>query len=582
MMHDPIDARSGYGGEQPSPALIAERLGRGREVSDTLFTGVGSRLQGCATVLNDITAAVEALPRELQGPELIDATAHLSGLGDQAAAITTAFTRERESLAELLCVVMSVGGPVQDLDKTARLLGILALNAHVVAADSVSRETGLTTIAEEATRLSDHAAERIKIFRTAYRRLAEAVQQAGQQQAAFEANHRRSLTDLANGIGRKLAELEQHRVASAGALEETARLTRDVSQGITQAVMALQIGDATHQRLEHVEKALVMSDGLMEGDSAVAGRVLLLQQRQLEDASTRFEGEDRALKEALQQLAERAASIVEQGRAMGRHSGGQQDGSVLAALSGEMRAAGAVLRTYERERRKLDAIAGSVGATVDALLGEVATVRRIERSMRLLSLNATARCDQQDLAAGGFDVIAQQLRDITLRLVGCANGAVGGLERAAALATTFIESSSSAGADRVGEMEAQAARAIALLEGVEGRLDAALAALDGQGPYAVRGLDMAAAEFAGSLAIAQLMSEAAGELATVPAVQLAAAAGVLGEGDAAQALATVRSAYTMAIERQVHDAFVSGTSVEAAAPAATTAAAPSDDEVLFF
>jgi hypothetical protein len=577
MMHDPVDARETSMGT----VRLRDQLGRGRATSDALFTDVGARLQGCAGVLNDITAAVEALPRELQGGEMIDATAHLSGLGDQAAAITTAFVRERDSLAELLCVVAAVSGPVQDLDKTARLLGILALNAHVVAADSNSRETGLTTIAQEATRLSDHAAERIKIFRTAYRRLGETVQQAAHQQAAFEANHRRSLTDLAAGIGRKLDELEQHRTQSAGALEETARLTRDVSQGITQAVMALQIGDATHQRLEHIEKALVIAENLRDDGNAVAGEVLLLQQRQLDDAATRFDNEDRALKDALGQLAQRAGAIVQQGKAIGRESGGQQEGSVLASLSAEMRAAGAVLRTYERERRKLDAMAGTVSSTVHALLGEVDTVRRIERSMRLLSLNATARCDQQDLAAGGFDVIAQQLRDITLRLVGCANGAVGGLERAATLAQTFIESSSSAGADRVGDMEAQAAQAITLLEGVEARLEAALAALDGQGPHAVRGLEMAAAEFANSQAVSHLMAGAAAELGADPTVQLAALASGHGEGEAADTFAALRRAYTMAVERQVHDAFVSGSTVDAAA-ADGIAPAASDDEVLFF
>lgn len=572
MMQDfPIAAAKGAA----RPADLAERLGRGREVSDALFTGVGARLQASAVVLNAITAAVEALPRELEGAELGDATAHLSGLGDQAAAITAAFTVERDSLAELLGVVGSVDGPVADLDKTARLLGILALNAHVVAADAISRETGLTTIAQEASWLSDHAAERIKRFRAAYRHLAETIGKAAEQQAAFERNHRRSLSDLAGGIGRKLADLETHRSQSAGALADAARLTREVSQGVIQAVMALQIGDATHQRLGHVEDALRAAEGLIGGgaEPLAAGQVLLLQQRQLEDAATRFEGEDRALKDALRQLAERAATIVDRGQAIG----GGDNGSVLAELSAEMRAAGTVLRTYERERRKLDAMAASVRATVDDLLAEVDTVRRIERSMRLLSLNATARCDQQDAATGGFDVIAQQLRDITQRLVGCANAAVGGLERAAALAARFIESSSSAGADRVGEMETQAVQAIALLEGVEGRLDAALAALARQGPDAVRGLAMAAAEFAASLALAELMTAAAAELEGDPLVELAASAG-FADSPAAGLLAGLRDAYTMAPERQLHDALVFGAAAaeEQAAPMAT------DDEVLFF
>jgi len=575
-------------------AEMGARLAKGREASDAKFTGIGARLQECATVLNGITLAFEALPRELQSDELTDAITRLADLGSRASAITAAFELERASLSALLESIVAVGEPVIDLDKTNRLLGILALNAHVVAADSGGRTTGLATIAQETTQLSDNAADSIKIFRSRYARLVDTARKAVRHQADFEAGHRRTLTDLAADIACKLAELEHHRAGSVGALAQTAQLTREVSNGVTQAVIALQIGDATHQRLSHVEQALATVERMLAGDGSetsavppeerplVAGQVLLLQQRQLEDTRSRLGMEGDALKVALAQLTVRTGEIVQQGKAIGASGGGEQQGSVLADLSAGMRAAGVALRTYERERRKLDAVAGSVISTTDALLKEVETIRRIEHRMRLLSLNATARCAQQQVGAGGFDVIARQLREITMRLVGSANAAMQGLDRAADLAAALTQNSSSAGADRVGEMEDEAVRAINLLEGVEGRLDLALAALAEQGPRAVLDLEAAATALSGANDISALMGEVADELAALPAVE--AADPLAMEGPSGEVLATLRRAYTMAVERQVHDALMSDTA-RAVTPDDGGAASPSqqsEEAVLFF
>lgn len=578
-------------GEAGTLRQLGTRLAKGREVSDSLFTGIGARMQACATVLNGITHAFEALPRELQSEELTDATVRLADLGGRASAITAAFGLESASLSELLETIAAVADPVIDLDKTTRLLGILALNAHVVAADSDSRTTGLATIAQEASHLSYNAAESIKVFRSAYARLAETVKKAVRQQAEFEGRHRGTLTDLAAGIEGKLGKLERHRAKSVGALGQTALLTREVSSGVAQAVMALQIGDATHQRLSHIEQALDMveqmivtgaSGGLSvscENRPLVAGQVLLLQQRQLDDARAHLDGNGDALRAAFDQLAIRTAEIVQQGKAVGDGDGDQQ-GSVLADLSAEVRAAGTVLRTYERERRKLDSVASTVRSTADDLLKQVETVRRIEHSMRLLSFNATVRCAQQEVDTGGFDVIAQQLREITMRLVGSANAAMQGLARAAELAATFIRNSSSAGADRVGEMESEAGHAIGLLESVEGRLDGALAALALQGPRAVQDLKAAAAAFGEAKALSVLMDEAASEIAAVPFVKAAPA--LTAKGPSADVLAALRCAYTMGAERKVHDAMVMADNTVPGEAETMTVSERLDDEVIFF
>ena len=102
----------------------------------------------------------------------------------------------------------------QDLDKTARLLGILALNAHVVAADTVSRETGThhhRRGSEPAVRSCRRADQDLPRRLSPPRR--DRIRQAAAQQAAFEAN----APPQPDGSGGRWhrpqagAELERHR-----------------------------------------------------------------------------------------------------------------------------------------------------------------------------------------------------------------------------------------------------------------------------------------------------------------------------------------------------------------------------------
>jgi len=547
---------------------IAAALGGPRENIESAFLQVGGRLAQCMGILGRISSVFEALPQDFESRELVEASAGLEALGHEAQRMAVSFAEERRTMASLLGAVGAARWPIEDLHRTVKMIGIVAVNARVVAA-SVDEMDGVEVFTTDIAALSNDAASAVNAFSNLYQRLVGDVQRADAQRGHFEAAHHDTLTGLAQRIGSQLGKVSERRREAAAGSAQTGQMSRQIAARVSAAVSALQVGDNTRQRVEHVEAALGLLDDLMQGRvlpelgedfmldlasrPALADRVCSLQSAQLAATVESFEREVAVAERAFHELAADTADIAVQSKKL---YGNQADGedAPLAALSAEVRLASALLRDCEAERKKLDLVAAEVGATVRSLLEHVEAVQAIEANMRLLSLNATVKCSQLGTRGKALNVIAQQLRELTGETVNSAEAAVGSLDKAAELARAVAAAADADSANQVGQLETEARRAVELLETVDKRLKNALSVLDEDGPQAARLLEEAASAFNGQAGIASAMAKInnrisglCGEDADIIALDGSAATAVFGR---------LRKFYTMESERQLHDRLV--------------------------
>src|SRR5690606_9179076 len=144
----------------------------------------------------------------------------------------------------------------------------------------------------------------------AYRQLTDEVGKAARQRGQFENLHADSLSELADDMDAALAELARQRAISVDSSAETGRVSRQIFGRIANAVMALQVGDATRQRIEHVEAGLaelcrLLEDGSPSDAEQAATAAILggLQVAQLSAATAAFEDDVAEAGEALRDLA---------------------------------------------------------------------------------------------------------------------------------------------------------------------------------------------------------------------------------------------------------------------------------------
>jgi hypothetical protein len=564
---------------------IAADLAAPREAIDGAFVAVGSRLAECADILSRLTETFETLPVDLEGPDLAEATDRLAVVGRRAGEIAVTLGAEQADLNRLVDALRGAAHPISELRRTVKMMGIVAINARVVAASVVSDTEDFGVFTTDIAQLSESAATTIQRFSRTYEALSIVVGEAAMARASFEQAHRDTLSTLATELERDLAEVTEQRLTSVRSSAVTGQMSRAIADKVATTVMALQVGDATRQRVEHVEaalrdlSALILPEGARAehgggGSRTLSDPITELQRQQLAGARETLVLEMASGADALTQLATDVEAVLAHAQEV---YGSAENRSALSELHSAVRRAVTVLRDCESEREKLDRVAVAVSETVGVLLNHVEAVQEIEYKMRLVSLNAAVKCAQLGPRGRALDVIAQQLRTLTGETVVSAHEAVERLNQAAQFSAAFTNATG-AGAGRVGDLEREAAASLTQLETVGMRMKKALVELYDDGPRVADRLHQAVDSLANHGAISEALSD----------IELGIAGLILPRegdhpesGDAAeldQFLATLRKRYTMDAERRVHDAF---TGIEVAPePAADTSETALDD--LFF
>lgn len=523
---------------------IVARLAEPRQEIETAFLNVGELLTKSAGLLDQIGSTFEALPRDLDRPEVNEATDRLTQVGSRARDISDSFAQEQEDILRLVDVVSKANRPITELRKTIRMMGILAVNARIVAA-SVANLEDSDVFTTDIASLSSSAARTIAEFTAIYEKLGQEVQRAAAARDLFERSQAGTLSGLAVRIGSSLDAVTSQRQRSAEGSTETVQMSRAIGQRVMTAVMALQVGDATRQRVEHIEAALRKAADATE---TALDAIAELAAAQLSDTIRTLDADVDEAEQALGALARDAQTITTRSREI--YGSGDQDSSALGRLTAEMRQATAVLQECERERKQLGTVAAEVENTVRVLLQHVAAVQEIEANMRLVSLNAAIKCAQLGPDGAALNVIALQLRSLTNDTVKAAEAAAERLAEAAELALAFSAASGDEASHQMAQLEQDAADGLQLMERVDGRIREALGVLEKAAPLVADYLDGASSGFSNHQAISETLADAQMQL-------VALGSGTVAPPEADSPLASllegIRKSYTMESERQIHD-----------------------------
>lgn len=549
-------------------AALATALAKPRQEIETAFVDVGTRLSEGAAMLNRLTKLFEALPAALQGEEVTEASSQLRAVASKARDLTLDFAKEKADLERLAQVVAAANSPINELRRAVKMMGIVSVNARVTAAGIVGDNEDFEVFTTDIATLSDSARTTIHEFSQVYRQLTAEVEKAAGQRARFDAAHAHTLSELAEKLDETLGALDAQREAAVESSAETGRVSRGIVGRIGSAVMALQVGDSTRQRLEHVEAGLecladilagkpidgvtLDADADADAQAQAVTALSLLEETQLHETAREFADEVGEAEKALAALASDAGTIMARSRNL--YGSGNAEASALTVLSAQLRIATEILRDCEVERGKLEAVAAAVQQTVSVLLGHVAAVQDIEANMRLVSLNAAVRCAQLGPRGASLTVIASQLRELTTETVVAAEAAMSQLDEASALAGAFGAAASGDNAGQIGRLEQQAIHAMTLLSGLDERLATAMESLNADGPKVIALLAAAAKGIDGQVRLSESMDDIAMQIASLSSEPMPAP---LPE-TLTPVLERLRKSYTMEAERRIHTGFFGG------------------------
>ena len=548
---------------------------------------VGARLGDAIPGLSDLAGLFEMLSQSLESEELRAAGLDLQTVARQIEAMAKELTGESKALADLVTLNRAIAERICGLLESSRTITVLVFNVKIEAASLSDTGEDMRSFVEGLHGLAQRAQQALNEYQLTHGKLYDLLHASSETQKSFQDSHQARLLSIAAEIASSVSAVGDRRREIAGPLLEIGAQSQRVGAQIGSCVVALQVGDSTRQRIEHVHAALnIAADGLeadaahrmwaecggaaaAEARGAIVADISRLQSLQLGATLHDFTEEVDTISASLQGLLADADDLAKRGQALFGAGGGESD-SFLETLEHRLEAARAIIDECRRARAIVDRAASAVSATMGDLERRTAGLTEIIIDVTMIGTNALLKSSRLGDRGKGLSVIAQELRTYAARIVEGIEHLPAALREVTAFVEQFSEAGRAHGADHLIALDERMLSAIGSFKASGATMTDALARL-GRETSEVRGM---LGEAATRLVDNRDDISAALRRAVAEIDDLADGVGETDAGSSICAAALdqlLRASYTMASEREIHDDFVG--------EAATDARAASDDEI---
>ncbi|MBR1329100.1 chemotaxis protein [Bradyrhizobium ottawaense] len=379
-------------------ARVGQELGRGHLIFKELNQGLatlsgelsGAEIEGAATALQEITARLSELAQALPAESAL-----LETIGKS--------TAEASSL-------------LKPLFKHIGMITIIARSARIEAASLDGDREGFLAFTQEAYDLGRAVQRSIEGCARDQQRLSEAVATASGRQKEFESRYRAQLVSESAELGAAYSGLRDQRSKSSHLADRASASTRKIAEAVGSAIISLQAGDSTRQRLEHVshglglasESASSLVPETVPSDDGV-GAICRLQAAQLRDAQREFGGDVGQIVGALTAILHDAGSVVGHGRTLfGGEDGGSS--SFLARIKQTLAHASTLIPTCEGAGRSVDDALAIVEDTLAKFRQAISGLAEATVDITLIGMNAGLKASHLGSRGSAFVVIANELK----------------------------------------------------------------------------------------------------------------------------------------------------------------------------
>lgn len=570
----------------PEILAVCDRLGAVSRTIEGQFLKTGDVLANAVGGVGELIAALDALSKALDQSMVAATTRDLTTAAAGLRELPDSLTGRGLALEKLETLSRDLAGHIVDMHQNLAYLRVVALYIKIAAGGVEGDDGGFALFAQEIADSIALGREHLEAFDEDLRLLDHDLRSALIYESNLRVRCAELTADTPDAIDANAAQLADQREQVAGVAKQVGQLARDTRKKVGEVLMALQIGDITRQRAEHVQFGLQLLDGLAPDlDDArrehVRSAMLTLLRAQLAATIQDFGVEMAAIERNMTGIAADTRQILQlQELAYGRADRSNDD--FLGRLETHV---GKAL-TLVDEMAAADQVALEVGQTVAAAAGRLSQridgVRRIQAGVHHMALNATLRCARIGDQGKPITVIAVELRGHAHKLEEAADRTLAGVETliGGAAGLGGGETSGDPGTATISEV---LQTALARIREAGGSGD--IVELAKQGGSVVEAMNQAAARMDCRREIGLLLDAASAALDALPSAPFEAdrpADEVL-----SACLAALYGQYSMVQERDVHRAVVGdpAPAAGAAAPAETPVEAPAAeldlDDVFF-
>ena len=571
---------------QASAKLVKDFENNDRAALDTMLLGAHSQVEArfldggtvLLSIMDVIAKLIGSLDRLTGSLDQETTQGTVGGIlktAERLAALPSREAGRQESFETLSMTAAKMHSHVCDMQETMRYLRTFALTAKITGAGIPD----FAGFAEEILERIQSGSSEVNRFASQLSTLDAQLRRARGFAATIATEYSKTVPQIVTDLRENAAKVGTHHQKLGKIAQDVSRLARGVQSKIATVLSALQIGDITRQRIEHVQASfrlyeeLVASDATLNADAKarMMNVVYHLAAAQLAEMVEDFQRESRNVVRNMSGFVDDTRRIMQLRDAMTQ--GGDGDGqNFLRTLEGSVEAGAALVGRVKAASGEADQVAASTTGTAKDLLAAITVIRAIKSDINYMALNTNLRCSRLGEEARSINVVTAELRLFAAKLEESAETVVQQLT----ILDDAAKGLSANGATGADTIDQPLADALQMIRDAGATMDTHLAELAAEGEQMFNqvGRSIKTLDFESELG--DVLERCAAELAHLAGPDiadisdLAAKAEELGQ--------RIHKTYTMAQERSVHQHFLPATAASAPAVETAPAASSGDDE----
>jgi hypothetical protein len=361
---------SGIGRLNPmaDAALADIAIGAATSIEDVgsrieeVFAKVGGDLGQAHAIFEELARDLGTASRELSGSNIEGASVALQDIAARLSSLAEVLPSESSLLGAIGDRAAQTSALLRHLIKHIQMIRVIARSSRIEAATLDGNRGDFIGFTQEVSDLAHSAQISIVACSKDQEQLSDALAVALSRQLEFEKRYRDQLVSVSGDLISVYSEIKDRQAKSAQLAELARAGTIRMGETVGDAIVSLQAGDSTRQRLEHICRGLLMASGAKVGIapgssdvlSAAAPLICKLQAAQLRDIISGFEADITGIGHTLMTLSVDSTKVVGHGRML---FGRQDDDmtSFLALMKQKLAQATVLISACGHAKKSVDA-----------------------------------------------------------------------------------------------------------------------------------------------------------------------------------------------------------------------------------
>ena len=535
---------------------------------DARFVRAGTTLATAIDTIERIITSIEGVTGALDESVAGIAVSSLKSVAGQLDALPAVQAGREADMARIGSASRVLRDHVMDMRQALRVLHIYGMNIKIAA----SGEAAFVGFVNDMGQRLATGEEHLEGFLAKLKELTGSVGSVQQAGRLLAAEARKILPAVPQRLTRDAGALHAHLGDVASMARQVADIARTVQGRVATMLGALQVGDSTRQRLEHVVSALQLLDGVEHGLPEavfveVAAVVHRLLAALLETSAADFDRDAALLVSALKALQPDTAALLD----LIEDDAGRNGRPFLIQIEEAVGEVAIITVQLQEADHRSGAMLGLINETVDELTGRLEQLQRVQFNVQDIATNTRLLCRRHGDLGKAVSVVAGEV-DIYAHSLGNAMRGIGQPIRELSEVNAILAAKRAAeGESDMGTKLAQAL--VVIREGCQ-RTDLAVREGGDDSRQLIELLAIAGDEIGAELQLGATMRQAAIVLSATPPLDTPSEEACVVLADL---LPRIFALYTMAQEREVHTANVPA----AFAVVSAVAEEEDDDDGLF-